>query len=116
MLTWRKPLGNPCCILWAEAVNRAKLCTLPEVRRPVGARRAPFFLSGRRLSLPLACDPPGKEAVAAAHTLASCAGPLSVRTMALSVTESQWCVWKKSRFFAARSMVTTTPRLQRVYG
>ena len=32
----RKPLGNPRCILWAEAVNVAKICTLPEVRRPVG--------------------------------------------------------------------------------
>ena len=41
MLTWRKPLGNPRCILWAEAVNRTKLCTLPEVRRPVGARNPP---------------------------------------------------------------------------
>ena len=41
VLTLRKPLGNPRCILWAEAVNRAKLCTLPEVRRPVGARNPP---------------------------------------------------------------------------
>ena len=41
MLTLRKPLGNPRCILRAEAVNRAKLCTLPEVRRPVGARNPP---------------------------------------------------------------------------
>ena len=36
MLALRKPLGNPRCILWAEAVNVAKICTLPEVRRPVG--------------------------------------------------------------------------------
>ena len=52
VLALRKPLGNPRCILWAEAVNVAKICTLPEApHRAAPGRAAPRRAMPRRVAV-----------------------------------------------------------------